>query len=150
MFACFDLSSRNPSAYATKVDQLHPDLRREIEAVLEWKTVEYVPGRNAKLAIRPPSERNLRKTLLQVCGFAIHLQGCADLTSLRQVIVPEIICPLIDWLASERKCKKTTITARLGETPVRSIVPWKSADDNAPLAAVLNRHGPTRLLSKSH
>jgi len=113
MFACFDLSSKNPAAYAAKVDQLHPDLRREIEAVLEWKTVEYVPGRNAKLAIRPPSERNLRKTLLQVCGFAIHLQGRADLTSLRQVIVPEIICPLIDWLASERKCKKTTITARL-------------------------------------
>jgi hypothetical protein len=26
----------------------------------------------------------------------------------------------------------------------------KSADDNAPLAAVLNHHGPTRLLSKSH
>jgi hypothetical protein len=28
--------------------------------------------------------------------------------------------------------------------------PGKSADDNAPLAAVLNHHGPTRLLSKSH
>jgi Phage integrase family len=46
-------------------------------------------------------------------GSRFTLHGRADLTSLRQVIVPEIICPLIDWLASERKCKKTTITVRL-------------------------------------
>jgi transposase-like protein len=32
---------------------------------------------------------------------------------------------------------------------VRPIVSWESADDNAPLAAVLNHHGPTRVLSKS-
>jgi Phage integrase family len=113
MFACFDISSKNPSVYAARLDQLHPDLRREIETVMEWKTAVYVSGRDAKLAIRPPSQRNLRKALLQVCGFAIHQLGRTDLMSLRQVIVPEIICPLIDWLATDRKCKTTTITTRL-------------------------------------
>jgi hypothetical protein len=109
----FDLSSKKPSAYAAKLEELHPDLRRELETVIRWKTAEYVPGRDAKLAIRPPSARNLRKALLQLCGFAIHILGRTDLTSLDQVIVPEIIYPQVDWLVSERKCKKTTITSRL-------------------------------------
>ena len=34
--------------------------------------------------------------------------------------------------------------------PCGPAFPGKSADDNAPLAAVLKHHGPTPLLSKSH
>jgi hypothetical protein len=69
-FLRFSLGRKNPSVYAAKLDGLNPNLRREIEMVLEWKTAENVPGRDAKLAIRPPSAWNLRKILLQLCGFA--------------------------------------------------------------------------------
>jgi hypothetical protein len=114
-FPGFDLSSKNPEAYTAKLSELDPRLRRQIETLIRFKTAEHVRGRDAKLAIRPPSARNLLRALLQLCGYAIHTPGLlhTKLTSLLQVVVPKVISPFIDWLLSDRKCKKTTITSRL-------------------------------------
>jgi hypothetical protein len=94
MLPRFDLSSKRPSDYAAKPEKLHPDLLRQIETVIWWKTAERVDGRDAKLSIRPPSASNLRKALLQLCGYAIkkHKPRLINPTSLLEILDPEIVC----------------------------------------------------------
>lgn len=115
MLPGFDLGSKAPPTYAATPNELDPGLLCQIESVITWKTAECVPGRDAKLAIRPPSATNLRKALLQLCGYAMkkHKPRLTNPTSLIEILDPEIVCPYIQWLKGVCKCKKTTITTRL-------------------------------------
>jgi hypothetical protein len=68
-----------------------------------------VKGRNASYRIAPRTAQNLRRILQQVCGFAEHAMGMTRILSLKQVLVPEVLGPMIDWLVKIRRCTSRSV-----------------------------------------
>jgi hypothetical protein len=73
-------------------------LRKDIEEKIAWKSDEYVKDRDAKWRISPASATNLRRILKGVCGYAEKQKGMTQIRSLQEVLVREVLDPMIDWL----------------------------------------------------
>jgi len=108
------LRRRGPTVYRLPTSRLTPSLRRDIEAKLTWKSAPIVEGREARFAIREDSRRNLEEILHQVCAFAVKKRGMKNVQSLREILIPEVLRPMVEWLLEVRKHRPASVARHLG------------------------------------
>ena len=114
-FKKWSLASKNPTEYRLPLDQMTDELRREIQAILLWKTSNRrVRGRSAKFKIRPNTANRLLEILTQLCGYASLVWGLKDIRTLRKLFRrKEVMCGFGKWLLTERKCRPQSIRTAL-------------------------------------
>lgn len=99
-FLRWSLASKNPSEYRLPLEQMTEDLRREIQAILSWKTSKRrVRGRKAKFKIRPNTANRLLEILTQLCGYAAMAWGLKNVKTLRKLFLrKDVMCGFGEWL----------------------------------------------------
>lgn len=113
LFPLLNLKSRNPEEYTVAIKDMPASIQKELIEIQHWKQARYVRGRDAKLAVRPATMHNLIKALRQLYGFAVNILELKDIRTYRDLLRRETICSFIVWLSVARRCKRSTITARL-------------------------------------
>jgi Phage integrase family len=114
LFENINLASKNFPKYRISLEELPESLRKEILAVIYWKTVdEDLDDRDIELMIRPVTGQNLLKHLLQLAGYAIKVLGICGIVSLSQLLTKEIIFGYVEWLVKNGNCRSASITTKL-------------------------------------
>ncbi len=89
--------------YGIPLDQLPPDLNRELAELLRWKQAVYSNGRPKDARHRKATARNLRQVTCGVTGYAINVRGEVGITSLLQVVTEPIIAAYAEWAINVRQ-----------------------------------------------
>jgi hypothetical protein len=108
-----NLKDRNPTEYAMKFADLPSQIQSEIEAIERWKTKGHLRKRDAAQRIRMDTWKELKRYILQLCGYVIQIRKRKNIRRLTQVITKHLVCGYIDWLCEVRRCKRETIRTYL-------------------------------------
>ena len=98
--------------YGIPSKQLAPELRSEIEAVLQWKQAEFAKGRPKWGKVRAVTANGLRLAISQLAGFAISVCNNQPL-SLLDLVEKDLIEGFIEWAMSQRGRKGAGIQSKL-------------------------------------
>ena len=107
------LSRIKLTKYGTPFDKLAPALRKEIEALLKWKQVDFAPNRPKRGKIRAITAVNLKQVICQLAGYVTSVSG-EEPTSMVGLIQKDNVEGFAAWLLNERGMKGHTLKPRLG------------------------------------
>lgn len=88
-------------------------LREEVEALIRWKTDDRVQGRPSKAQIRPATAHQLEGVITLLYGFAVNVDGTADINSVSQLVNQELTNRFVDWLFQVRGIGTNSVKAYL-------------------------------------
>ena len=97
------LSLIREKKYGIPLNQLPPDMSRELVELVRWKLALYSHGRPKDARHREATARNLRQVTCGVIGYAINVRGAVGLTSLSQVVTEPIIAGFAEWAINVRQ-----------------------------------------------
>jgi integrase len=100
--------------YGIAFDQFPQQLRREVDALLKWKTADFCPDRPKGGKIRQVTAEMIREKVCHLLGFAVRIRGLTEINSLPQLVRKEIISDYLAWCINERKVKGRTLQIHLG------------------------------------
>jgi hypothetical protein len=98
LFPHLNLKSKRPTSYYKKEGDWEPAIRAEIENLVATRAPIYLPGRDARKALRPAS---LKSAVQSVCAIYGCLEGQLNLgpfTCLAEMFTTTNLCDSIDWL----------------------------------------------------
>ena len=99
--------------YGIPLDQLTPELRTEIQALLKWKQAEFAPSRPKRGKIRPISAESLSLIICQLAGYVINIRGI-QISSFTDLVQRHYVEGFVEWVINERGMKGRSIKSRIG------------------------------------
>jgi integrase len=119
-------------SYGIPLDQLPPDLNKELTKLLQWKQAAFSLNRATEARHRKTTTRNLQQFTCQVIGYAINIRGEVGLTSLSQVVTEQIVGGFVEWSINVRQVKGRSLLfhLRLLSAAIRQHPSYKSLDLN--------------------
>jgi integrase len=125
------ISILREKGYGISLNQLPPDLNKELTELSRWKQAEYSLGRVTP-RIRETSARNLQEFTCRLIGYAVNIRGEVGLTSLSQVVTEQIVGGFVEWSINVRRVKGRSLLfpLRLLSAAMRQHPSYKSVDLN--------------------
>lgn len=108
-----NLAPRGRTRYRKDGSSRPVELEADIAAKVEWKSAPLIGDRDAKYRVRPATAKDLRQLLRQICDYAECELGMRHLHSLKEVLVQEVLCPMIDWLRKTDRRKPKSIQSAM-------------------------------------
>ena len=102
------------SNYGVPLEQLPPDLKAEVLALLKWKQAPFALDRPKYAHHREVTAKNLRKVIGQLYGFAANVRGRSDITSLSRLVQKQVVGEYIEWRINGREAKGRSLQCDLG------------------------------------
>jgi hypothetical protein len=99
--------------YGVALADMHPDLRREIEELMEWKQSEFQLDR-ATTRIRPISAKKLTNLICRIAGYVQKITREPEITSLSDLISRDHIAGFTTWAINTRKMMGRSLVSELG------------------------------------
>ena len=107
------ITHQREKSYGIPLEQLPPELKKELIELLRWKQSVYSHGRPKDARHRKTTALNLQQVTCSVVGYAINIRGEVGLTSLSQVITESIIGAFAEWSINERGVKLGSLQQNL-------------------------------------
>ena len=85
------------------------ELEADINAKVEWKTGLVLAKRDRDYRIRPETGEQLRYILRRVADYAECELGMKGIRSLKEILVPTVLLPMVDWLRDIREAETASI-----------------------------------------
>lgn len=114
------LSARMPlikprdKRYGVALSDMNPDLRREVEDLVEWKVSDFQLDRPSKARIRPISALNLVNFIGRITGYVQTIARQPEVTKLQDLVTRNHIAGFATWARNVRKLKGQTLSSGLG------------------------------------
>jgi hypothetical protein len=109
----FSLKPRNRAIYAKDIASMTSDLAEDLRDKISWKVDKHVEGRDQACRIRPITSKSLKMTLRRICGFAESELGFTKILKLKEVLVPEVVNPMIEWMLQVRRNTPRNIATKM-------------------------------------
>ncbi len=93
----FPLARKSPPSHCLSRKSMRPELLNEISGITNWKMYD------CEFPSRQVSADNLSAVLKAICGYATFELGICGITTVKQVIIEEIIVGFIPWLHHGRE-----------------------------------------------
>src|SRR6266852_721581 len=102
------------SNYGVPLEQFPSGLKNEVLALLKWKQTLFALDRPKYAHHRAVTAKNLRKVITLLFGFAVNIQGRADITTLSQLAQKQLVGAYVEWCINERAIKGRSLQCDLG------------------------------------
>ncbi len=112
------LSFIRAQPYRVPFDRLPPQLRSELQRILDWKTANFQLGRPKGGKIRQVTAEIVKKMVCQLFGFATAVRGLPSVESLSELVREDLIADYASWCINERSVKGETLRNHLGRLDV--------------------------------
>jgi integrase len=99
--------------YGIALADMHPDLRREIEELMEWKQSEFQLDRTTA-RIRPISAKKLTNIICRIAGYVRKIAHKPEVTGISDLISRDHIAGFATWAINTRKTMGRTLVSDLG------------------------------------
>jgi integrase len=100
--------------YGVALADMHPDLRQEVEELMDWKVSEFQLDRPFGARIRPISAKRLTNLFCRITGFVQKIAHKPEVTSLSDLISRDHIAGFATWGRNTRKMKGQSLSSGLG------------------------------------
>lgn len=104
--------------YGVSLAKMDHRLSKEIKDLLAWKVSAFQPSRPPNGRIRPVSAGNLSDHLCRITGYVQNILGTEPVTSLRELVTPNLIESYAGWAINERGIQGDSLAA--GFTALRA------------------------------
>ena len=98
-----------PSYYGIKISDMPEPLRGEVLELLRWKQARFAKGRPQRGRLRPVSARLLENCICRLYGFAKRVSGNSNISTLMDLLTPEIMESFVDWSLNHRKVSSESL-----------------------------------------
>lgn len=110
----FPLIKPRDKRYGVPLAAMHPSLREEVQAVMDWKRNEFEIDRPSGARIREISAKRLRDLFGQLVGFVENIEGQERVISVSGLITRSNIVKFASWATNKRKLKGQSLATGLG------------------------------------
>ena len=110
----FPLIKPRDKRYGVPVAQMHPELRQEVEELLEWKTSDFQLDRPSGARIRPISAKRLSDLLGQLTGYVQNVANKPEVTNIASLVTRDNVARFTTWAKNTRKVKGQSLSTGLG------------------------------------
>jgi integrase len=107
-------NSERPSPYGVPLLLFPTQLRREVEALLNWKQDVYSEGRPWRGRLRTVSAKHLESCISRLYGFVTKVEQRKDITKLVQLVTKTSVVSFLKWSLNERRLKGEPLAGNLG------------------------------------
>ncbi len=98
-----------PADYGVRTCDMPEPLRGELLELLRWKQARFARGRPQRGRLRPASAILLEKYVGRLYGFAKNVAGNSNISTLMDLVTPEIMESFVDWSLNERKVSSESL-----------------------------------------
>ena len=95
--------------YGIPLRDFSPDMKAEVEALLNWKQAIFAVDRPKGARVRAVTAKALERTITALVGFAINVLRIEQLNSLEQLVTKRIVGGFVDWCLNVRRVKGKTV-----------------------------------------
>ena len=99
--------------YGIPLQEFPQSLKTEVQQLLDWKTVEYLPERPKNGRHREVTSVRLQQIICALLGYAKNIRGESEIISLPQLVQKPIIDGFTTWCINKRKVKGQTLQRNL-------------------------------------
>lgn len=100
--------------YGVSISNMHADLRREVEALVDWKTSEFQVDRpSGTTHIREISAEHMTDAICQLTGYLQNIERRPEITSMSELFTKDNVSRFVMWAKNKRKVKGQSIASRL-------------------------------------
>jgi len=93
---------------------MHPDLRQEVEELMDWKVSDFQLDRPSGARIRPISAKSLTNFICRITGYVQKIILKPQVTSLVDLVTRDHIAGFTTWGRNTRKMKGQSLSSGLG------------------------------------
>jgi hypothetical protein len=117
-FPLLELKMKRPATYCDLLAAMTAEARAQLDILSKFRTGTWVPGRDARDANRPAAVERMILSYRELHGFTrtrLHRKP----VTLRDLVVPENVCPWVQFLHKERGLFRESIWVAAG--PIHAI-----------------------------
>lgn len=107
------IHSEQRERYGIPLRDFPKQLRAEVEALLEWKQVQFAPGRPPRSRIRPVTAARLQQVISHLYGFATTIEQRVAPSTLKELFTEKSVIAFTQWSLNVRKLKGQSVTVDL-------------------------------------